>query len=263
MIYPFVHKDCIQEVMSVLIEVCCGSLEDALEAQAGGAQRVELNSSLFFGGLTPSLGTIVAARKHLRIPIMVMIRPRGGGFHYSSTELEVMENDIEQAIAHGADGVVFGVLDERGALDEGACRRLLVRAGGKQAVFHRAFDVMAGPEEGLERIIALGFRRILTTGRRANVEDGIETLRLIIAQARGRIEILPGGMVPRNAARLTRETGCDQIHIASYVRRTDPSARGNPKVYFGSALYPSEDSYEVIDRSFVAAVRGVTAASSR
>ncbi len=242
--------------MSVLIEVCCGSLEDTLEAQAGGAERVELNSSLFFGGLTPSVGTIIAARKNLRIPIMAMIRPRGGGFRYTSGELEVMEQDIEQAVAHGADGVVFGVLDEQGALDQSACRRLLSRAGGRPAVFHRAFDVMTEPEEGLERIIDLGFRRILTTGRRANVEDGIETLRLVIAQAGGRIEILPGGMVPRNAARLVREIGCDQVHIASYLRRTDPSARGNPEVYFGSALYPSEDSYEVIDRSFVSAVRG-------
>jgi hypothetical protein len=127
-----------------------------------------------------------------------------------------MEHDIEQAIAHGADGVVFGALDERGALDEGACRRLLIRAGGKQAVFHRAW-----------------------TG--AHHRPGLST-------------------DPHDGP--TRETGCDQIHIASYVRRTDPSARGNPEVYFGSALYPSEDSYEAIDRSFVAAVRGVTAVSS-
>jgi copper homeostasis protein len=244
--------------MSILIEVCCGSVEDALEAQAGGADRVELNSSLFFGGLTPSIGTIIAARKNLHIPIMVMIRPRGGGFCYTLRELEVMEHDVEQAVAHGADGVVLGVLDERGRLDEGACRRLLGRTTGKPAVFHRAFDVMAEPDEDLERIIDLGFRRILTTGRRANVEDGVDALRRLIARARGRIEVLPGGMVPRNASRLVKEIGCDQIHIASWLRRTDPSARGNPEVYFGSALYPPEDSYEVIDRSFVSAVRGVT-----
>jgi copper homeostasis protein len=244
--------------MSVLIEVCCGSLDDAVEAQAGGADRVELNSSLFFGGLTPSAGTIIAARKDLHIPIMVMIRPRGGGFCYTRAELDVMEHDIEQAVAHGADGIVFGVLDEHGALDDGACRRLLRRAGGKQTVFHRAFDVMSEPEDGLERLIDLGFRRILTTGRRANVEDGVENLRRVISQARGRIEILPGGMAPRNAARLVKETGCDQVHIASYVRRADPSARGNPEIYFGAALYPPEDSYEVIDRTFVTAVRAVT-----
>jgi copper homeostasis protein len=169
-----------------------------------------------------------------------------------------MERDVEQVVAHGADGVVLGILDESGRLDDGACRRLLSRAGGKPAVFHRAFDVMADPDEGLERLIDLGFRRILTTGRRANVEDGVETLHRLIARARGRIEILPGGMVPRNAARLVQEIGCNQIHVASWLRRTDPSARGNPEVYFGSALYPPEDSYEVIDRAFVSAVRGAT-----
>jgi copper homeostasis protein len=251
-------KERARSTASVLVEVCCGSVDDAREAQAAGADRVELNSSLFFGGLTPSIGAIVAAKALLQIPVIVMIRPRGGGFCYTDTELMVMERDVEKAVAHGADGVVFGVLDESGAVDERACRRLLAHCNGRQAVFHRAFDVMAYPEQGLERIIDMGFRRILTTGRRAHVEDGVENLRRFIAQARGRIEILPGGIAPRNAEQLVRQIGCDQIHIASHVRRFDPSARGNPEIFFGSALYPPEDSYEVIDRSFVAAVRQVT-----
>lgn len=244
--------------MGVLVEVCCGSVEDVTEAEAGGANRVELNSSLFFGGLTPTVGTLITAKKTAKIPVMVMIRPRGGGFCYTSAEIEVMERDIEQLLSHGADGVVFGILDQNGGVDERACRSLLARAEGTETVFHRAFDVMANPEEGLEQIIDMGFRRILTTGRRANVEDGVETLRKVIRQADGRIEILPGGMVPRNAGRLVQEIGCDQIHIASFVRRVDPSSRGNPEVYFGQALYPSEDSYEVTDRSFVEAVKKST-----
>jgi copper homeostasis protein len=166
----------------------------------------------------------------------------------------VMERDIDQAIAHGADGIVFGVLTEKGSIDDAACRRLLARAKGKPAVFHRAFDVMKDPEAGLEQIIDLGFRRILTTGRRALIEDGAETVRRTIVQARGRIEILPGGMVPRNVARLIKEIGCEQIHIASFVRRNDPSARGNAEIYFGAALYPPEDSYDVTDRGFVQSV---------
>ncbi|HUX20223.1 MAG TPA: copper homeostasis protein CutC [Spirochaetia bacterium] len=241
--------------MNVFVEVCCGSVEDVMEAEAGGANRVELNSSLFFGGLTPTVGTLITAKKKATIPIMVMIRPRGGGFCYTKAELEVMERDIEELLSHGADGIVFGILDQSGGVDEAACRRLMARAEGREVVFHRAFDVMANPKEGLERIIGMGFRRILTTGRRANVEDGVETLRQIIHQADGRIEILPGGMVARNANRLAQEIGCDQIHISSFVRRSDPSARGNPEIYFGQALYPSEDSYEVVDRSFVRAVK--------
>jgi len=241
--------------MPVLIEVCCGSVEDALEAQAGGADRVELNSSLFFGGLTPSIGALIQAKRVLQIPVMIMIRPRGGGFCYSETELSVMERDIEEAVNHGADGVVFGVLRADGRLDATACSRLLERAGKTPAVFHRAFDVMKDPDQGLEELIRLGFRRILTTGRKAQIEDGADYVKELIATARGRIEILPGGMSPRNAPGLITHTGCTQIHVASFMRRSDSSARGNPEIYFGSALYPPEDSYEITDQSFVAGVR--------
>jgi copper homeostasis protein len=246
--------------VGVLVEVCCGSVEDGIEAEAGGADRIELNSSLFFGGLTPSIGTVVEAKRRLRIPVMVMIRPRGGGFCYTEPELCVMERDIDEAVGHGADGIVFGVLTSDGSLDEPACRRLLARAKRTPAVFHRALDVMRDPEAGLEKLIDLGFRRILTTGRRSNIEDGAETVRRAMTQARGRIEILPGGMVPRNAARLIREIGCDQVHIASFTRRSDPSARGNAEIFFGAALYPPEDSYDVIDRGFVRSVRDVSGA---
>jgi len=244
--------------MAVLIEVCCGSVDDALEAEAGGADRVELNSSLFFGGLTPSVGAVGEAKRRLRIPVMVMIRPRGGGFAYTETELAVMERDIEAVAAAGADGLVFGILTPDGALDEGACARMIARAGRLPCVFHRAFDVMARPEEGLEALVRLGFRRILTTGRRAAIEDGAPYVRKTIERARGRIEILPGGMTPRTAPRLIGEIGCDQVHIASFTRRADPSARGNPEVFFGAALYPPEDSYEITDRGFVSAVRAAT-----
>jgi copper homeostasis protein len=247
--------------MSVLIEVCCGSVDDALEAQAGNADRVELNSSLFFGGLTPSLGAVIEAKRLLRIPVMVMIRPRGGGFCYSQRELAVMEHDIEQAAEHGADGLVFGILAADGALDAAANARLLARAGRLPAVFHRAFDVMSDPEEGLEKLIGLGFTRILTTGRRAQIEDGADYVKMLLERARDRIEILPGGMSPRNAMRLVQYIGCAQIHVAAFTRRTDPSSRGNPEVFFGSALYPPEDSYELTDRSFVAGVREAVSGS--
>ena len=246
---------CYAPRMAVLVEVCCGSADDAREAEAGGADRVELNSSLFFGGLTPSLGAVCVAKAELRIPVMVMIRPRGGGFCYTETELSVMERDIELAVGHGADGIVLGVLTADGALDERANRRLLNRAPGLPAVFHRAFDVMADPDRGLEQLIDLGFTRVLTTGRRASIEDGADCVKAFLEKARGRIEILPGGMTLRNARRLISHIGCTQIHVASFARRTDTSARGNPEVYFGSALYPPEDSYELADRAFVAGVR--------
>src|SRR5262249_7479300 len=101
----------------VLLEICCGSLDDALEAGAGGADRVELCSCLFFGGLTPSLGTIGESTRRLRLPVIVMIRPRGGGFCYTEPEFAAMTVDAEAALAHGAAGIVFGVLTPDGAVD--------------------------------------------------------------------------------------------------------------------------------------------------
>ena len=150
---------------------------------------------------------------------------------------------------------MFGVLTAEGALDARRNARLLARTGGLPAVFHRAVDVMSTPDDGREMLVDLGVRRILTTGRRAPIEDGADCVTRLIERARGRIEILPGGMTPRIAPRLIRQIGCSQIHVAAFRRRDDPSSRGNPEVYFGSARYPPEDSYEIADRAFISGVR--------
>ena len=100
----------------ILVEICCGSLEDALGAEQGGADRVELCSALFLGGLTPSFGTIVEAKARLKIPVVVMIRPRGGGFCYTQPEMAVMERDAALAADQGADGIVFGILNADGSI---------------------------------------------------------------------------------------------------------------------------------------------------
>ena len=109
----------------ILIEVCCGSVDDAVQAANGHADRIELNSSLFFGGLTPSLGSIIEAKRRLNIPVMVMIRPRAGGFCYTQAEMAVMLNDTKLALEHDADGLVFGILTEDGSIDTERCRQRL------------------------------------------------------------------------------------------------------------------------------------------
>ena len=118
-----------------LLEVCCGSVDDAVEAQLGGADRVELNSNMFFGGLTPTAGSIKKAKEILDIPVMVMIRPRGGGFCYTEREMEVMEYDTQTAVELGADGIVFGILNEDGTLDEARCKRIIKLAGDRMSFF--------------------------------------------------------------------------------------------------------------------------------
>src|SRR3974390_1615707 len=99
-----------------LLEICCGSIDDAVQAQAGGADRVELCSALFLGGLTPSLGTLIETRKRRRIPIIAMVRPRGGGFCYSDAEFATMLRDAMLAAENGANGVVTGVLNPDGTV---------------------------------------------------------------------------------------------------------------------------------------------------
>src|SRR4051794_10541019 len=136
-----------------LLEICCGSIDDALQAQAGGADRIELCSALFLGGLTPSLGTLQYARQQLKIPIIAMVRPRGGGFCYTDAEFATMERDAGTAIANGVDGVVFGILTPEGNVDRERTRRIREIIGAKQAVFHRAFDVTPDPFVAVDQLV--------------------------------------------------------------------------------------------------------------
>jgi len=176
----------------ILIEVCCGSIDDAVEAQRGGADRVELNSAIFLGGLTPSPGSIIEAKKRLNVPVMVMIRPRAGGFCYTQAEMEVMRHDAKLAVEYGADGLVFGILTPDGSVDTERCKWIIELAGGRQTVFHRAFDVTPDPLKVLDQLVDLGFTRVLTSGQEKTAPEGIELIRRLIVHAGDRIEILPG-----------------------------------------------------------------------
>ncbi|MHB9023126.1 MAG: copper homeostasis protein CutC [Armatimonadota bacterium] len=242
----------------LLVEICTGSLDDALAAQAGGADRVELNSNLLQGGLTPTLGTLIEAKRRLSIPVMCMIRPRGGGFCYSEPELAVMERDAELAVAHGADGIVFGFLRENGEIDLQRAKSFMARAGDRQTVFHRAFDVTPDPFVALEQLIDLGVTRILTSGQEETVYNGCETIRRLIEQADGRIEILPGGGIDLfNLRDVLERTGTKQVHLALFTQYRDNSTLARPHVFFGGSLRPPEDVIDVIDSSAVAGIRKI------
>jgi len=236
----------------ILVEICCGSLEDAMEAEQGGADRVELCSALFLGGLTPSLGAIVEAKTRLKIPVVVMIRPRGGGFRYTQPEMAVMERDTMLACEQGADGIVFGVLNADGTIDEERCRRIRNLIGDRQAVFHRAFDVTPDPFRAMDQLVEMGFTRILTSGQEETVPEGVSLIKRLIEYAGDRIEVLPGGGIKLTSLRQVVEaTGSKQVHLTAFKTQSDTSVRGRPFVTFGGALYPPEDQYQVADRSLV------------
>jgi copper homeostasis protein len=239
----------------VLIEVCCGSVDDAVEAEKGSADRVELNSSLFLGGLTPSLGSIIEAKKRLKIPVMVMIRPRAGGFCYTQAEMAVMLNDAKLAVAHGADGLVFGILTPDGSIEMERCKQIIEVANGRETVFHRAFDVTAEPLKALEQLIELGFTRVLTSGQQRSVPEGIELIKELIARAGDKIEILPGGGIRlHNVRRIVEQTGAKQVHLSAFSQRLDKSTQHRPHITFGGELHPPEDRYDLIDSRVIQSI---------
>jgi copper homeostasis protein len=237
----------------VTLEICCGSLDDALEAGAGGADRVELCSALFLGGLTPSYGALVEAKARLAIPVVFMVRPRGGGFCYTEAEMAAMERDAAMAVSHGADGLVFGMLTGDGRVDVARTRRLRDLAGGRDAVFHRAFDVTPDPFRALEELIDLGITRVLTSGQCDTVWEGLDLIGRLVDRASGRIQVMPGGGIkPYQVEKVIAATACRHVHVAAWKSVRDASTQHRPAVTFGGALYPAEDRYDVTDRDTVA-----------
>jgi copper homeostasis protein len=236
----------------VLLEICCGSAEDAIEAASGGADRVELCSALFLGGLTPSSGSLIQAKQQTKIPVIAMNRPRAAGFCYSATEFAVMERDADLLLEHGADGLVFGILHNDGTVDIERTRTLRKRIGSRQAVFHRAFDVTPDPFRALEELIDLGITRVLTSGQKNCAPEGATLIKRLIDYAQERIEVLPGaGISLDNVRQLVSGTGCSQIHMTAFTERPDTSMQANPHIKFGSETGPPESTFAITDRAFV------------
>lgn len=241
--------------MKTTLEIVCSSADDAVEAEAGGADRIELCGPLSAGGLTPSLGTLIEVKKHVRIPVMAMARPRPAGFCYSHGEFETMLRDAELLVEHGADGVVFGVLLCDGSVDVERSKQMREVVKARQAVFHRAFDVMPDPLHALEQLIELGVTRVLTSGQQPRAIAGADLIRRLVEDARGRIEILPGGGIrAHNVHELLMRTGCTQVHLAAFAKRQDSSTAARPQIKFGIDS-SDETAYELTDRAIVRDMR--------
>lgn len=239
---------------NILLEVCCGSADDVIQAHKAGADRVELNSNLFHGGLTPTIGELLVAKRETGMKIMTMVRPREGGFCYTDAEFATAVEDAKQLLANGADGLVFGFLHPDGTLDFARTRVLaeLAQAAGKETVFHRAIDVVPDWRATLDALVDLGITRVLTSGQEPDVSLGTRTVREMIEYAAGRIQILPGaGITARNMDRIIAETGCSQIHLAAHKPQYDTSVNNNRAIYYGGCLYPPEDRFNVIDSDYI------------
>ena len=216
------------------LEICANSVASCLEAQKGGAWRVELCAAIPEGGTTPSYGDIALARELLQIKLHVIIRPRGGDFLYSPLEHRIMLKDIENAHRLGADGVVIGCLTPEGEVDMARNRELMNAAAGMSVTFHRAFDMCRDPYDSLERIIELGCDRLLTSGQQPRAEEGIALLQELVRKAGDRIIIMPGsGVNANNIAKLAKETGAREFHLSARESVESGMIYRNPNLKMG------------------------------
>jgi len=201
------------------LEVVVYTIDGALKAQEGGADRIELCDNPGEGGTTPSAGVIHQVQKLLTTPIFVMIRPRGGDFCYSDHEFESMKHDIALCKTMNIPGVVFGILTSDGQLDKARCATLIQLARPMQVTCHRAFDMTKDPLQSLEDCIALGFDRILTSGHQLKAEMGIDTIARLVKQAHGRISIMAGsGVNEQNVVKLISKTKVKEVHFGALLQ---------------------------------------------
>jgi copper homeostasis protein len=202
--------------MPFQLEICAFNLASAIVAQAAGADRIELCASPEEGGVTQSPGTIRTARETLRIALYPIIRPRGGDFLYSEEEFRIMLRDIEYCKQVGCNGVVIGMLNADGTVDQGRCSRLVEAAYPLGVTFHRAFDWAANPFEAMETIIQMGCERILTSGQKPTAMEGVELIDQLVRQADERIVIMPGsGVRAANIVELAEKTGAAEFHTSA------------------------------------------------
>ncbi len=243
----------------VLFEVCCGCLEDAYNAEKGGADRIELNSALFLGGLTPGVGLLKEVKKHIKIPVMCMLRPREGGFCYTEFDYKTILAEAEALIEAGADGIVFGFLTEDGKVDINRSKELISLIKSKnektQIIFHRAIDLVPDVLKALKELIDLGVDRVLTSGQKASAFEGKDTIRKMQEFAGNKIEILPGGGINKdNAKMLIEYTGVSAVHASARSERLDKSGLLNPEIFFGGKIdgkFNPEHLYKVTDANLV------------
>jgi len=205
------------------VEICANSLQSAINAQLGGADRIELCVNLEAGGTTPDAATIQMTTQTLhqslngkKTEVYVLIRPRSGNFCYNELELGQMRRNILFCKACKVDGVVVGVLKKNGKVNIEACTNLARIAHPMRLTFHRAFDRIENKSEALEQIIDLGFERILTSGGATTAWEGKNVIAQLIEIANGRISIMPGaGVNSDNAKKIIDFTGAKEIHLSA------------------------------------------------
>ena len=199
---------------TLIFEACVETLEDALVAQTRGANRIELCSALAQDGLTPSHELTIQCVQQLSVPIMAMVRPRGGNFVYSELEIKQMESQIEFFKQAGVAGVVFGLLTREGAIDIENTRRLAKLASPLEVTFHKAIDHSVDVYQSFKELNAIEeVTRVLTSGGKDTAWNGRDLLKQMQAMPDRRIKIIAAGKVtPENRTQIAEFTGVAELH---------------------------------------------------
>ena len=199
----------------MLLEIACFNTESCLIAQRAGAHRIEFCEDHSSGGITPTRENILQVRKMIQIPLHVIIRPRSGNFIYNNLELQQMKQDILFCRENLIDGVVLGILNDKYEVEVAAAQELLSLCGTMSKTFHRAIDECADLFQATEKLIPLGFHRILTSGGNGKAIDHIPTLTELQLKFSHRIKIMPGGGVRSSNLASLKATKCDEFHSAA------------------------------------------------
>lgn len=204
----------------MLLEICASNFQSAINAQKAGAHRIEFCQDLPNGGITPNAEILKKVLSDIELPVFVLIRPRPGDFVYSIEEFEKMKADIQGYKKLGCHGIVSGVLKTNSRIDLERTHELIELSKPLPFTFHRAFDAISNPFDGLIELINIGATRLLTSGQQASAELGVKMLKKLLEISKNNIIILPGaGIVPRNAL-LFKEMGFQEIHASATMDDT-------------------------------------------
>ena len=216
---------------NVLLEICVFNVATAIAASNAGADRIELCENYANGGTTPSYGYLKTIREKIAIPVFPMIRPRGGDYFHTTDEIAIIKKDILLCKELGFDGVVFGLLNQDGSIDEYNTALLVEAAYPLEVTFHRAFDRCKDPLNALEILIEVGCTRVLTSGLEPKVTDGLGLVKQLVDQANNRIIILPGsGLNSSNVKHIIDSTGVSEVHTSARIRVASPTLFRNEKM---------------------------------
>ena len=244
-------------IKTMKLEACVNSALSAIEAQYGGADRVELCENMTEGGCTPGAGNIIFARKHLNIDLFIMIRPRGADFLYSNNEFEIMKQDVKMAKEFGSDGVVFGILKADGTIDKDRMSELVELARPMGVTCHRAFDMTLDPFKALDDLISIDIDRVLTSGQSDSALSGASLIKQLIKHAGKRIIIMPGhGIKVYNFEEVIRTTGAEEFHLYLPTKQQSKMLFRRHETTMGNPDYP-EYEITVVDRERVREAREI------